>query len=291
MTEEPEHESHLLTYLIYGLLTLVIILTFFSQLFSYWHEQSDVQTCRKSVEMHASSHVYGIETIEGFTCPPKNMTVKEDDEEEIKRIIADEMAECFWKFGENKLELFGGKKVGINKFCALCSHVKFRGDAEGKEITDFSDFLTDEDVPPKYGEGSYADYLIGEPTDPDQVKKIEDRSTTQIYTDSDYGVIFVYSKDSYVHKVLTKAFGGALGASAGLVGGSILLLFPEPTFTKAAGVALISAAAGGGGLLVGEEVGAEKSADWQSAVIVIEYTPENLQKLDCTRLPVSQGNK
>ena len=242
--------------------------------------------------MHAAAHVKGLNTYEDIKCPPTYETIEDADDMRIMNKTAQLMAECFWKFGANELELFGGSVLTEERFCALCSHIQFKGSAKGNEIEGFRKFLATEYIPQKYGgDRTYAHYIIGRPTDPDELDEISAESlVTEINTDSDYGIMFIYVKNSYVHKVWTSVLAGGGTMAATLIGG-LLLIMPEPTITKLAAVAVISTASGVGGAAVGEAVGSEDSADWQSAVLLIPYDEENLKKLDCAHLPVKQGNK
>lgn len=299
MPENDESKgTGILSFLVLMLLTLLIILIFFGKGFDVWKLGSGSQICRKSVEMHSAAHIKGIDVSEDIKCPPTYEKIDDADDKVIKQKIADLAAECFWKFGANELELFGGSVLTENRFCALCSHIQFKGSAKSSDVKGFRLYLTKEYVPQKYLIGTrfagstvtYADYIIGRPTDPKEIDAIaKDSLVNELDTDKDYGVMFVYVKDSYVQKVWSSMLGGGTAMGATLLGG--LLLIPDVTITKFMALALISSGAGAGGAALGEAAGSDKPADWQSAVLIIPYDETSLKKLDCNQLPVKQGNK
>ena len=57
------------------------------------------------------------------------------EETKIKRILADEVVECWDIFGEGKLELF--EKTGI--YCAICTRIDFKD--KKIKIDDFPEYL------------------------------------------------------------------------------------------------------------------------------------------------------
>lgn len=60
---------------------------------------------------------------------------KENSREEIMKIIADEMVDCWWMFGEGKID-YVGSSVFDKKSCALCSIIAF--DKKISEIEDIT---------------------------------------------------------------------------------------------------------------------------------------------------------
>lgn len=56
--------------------------------------------------------------------PTETIVVNVDSKEEIMKVIAEEMANCWWMFGEGKLNYIG-ENFGATTTCAACSTVKF----------------------------------------------------------------------------------------------------------------------------------------------------------------------
>ncbi len=285
--DDQAHGMGILGYLVLLLLAFLIILLFFGNVFDIMKSRADPKICRESVEMNAAAHVKGIDAADSIKCPPTMDKIDNGDPHVIMNKTALLMAECFWKFGANEFELFGGDGT----YCALCSHIEFKGDAKGQKIRDFRKFLTDEYIPEKYGgDKTFAQYIVGMPTSPDEVKEISMSDNIEIDTDNDYGIMFVYSKNRHIQKTWA-ALGGGVGTGVLTTIAGILFILPEPTISKLGAVMLVSVGSGIAGADAGYNLGSEKPADWQSAVMLIPYDEENLKKLDCTELPVAQGNK
>lgn len=91
---------------------------------------------------------------------------KEDDviKKEIMKVIADEMADCWWMFGEGELDYMRGNFLG-NTACAICSIVKFdnkiqESQEEGITYEEFMEFLANE-TKSKNEKNTYLYYLYG----------------------------------------------------------------------------------------------------------------------------------
>ena len=69
-----------------------------------------------------------------------NLNDDVDDKDEIMKAIADEMVDCWWMFGEGKIDYAGISVVDVS--CAICSIVRFDKNIQ-EEITyeDLSRFL------------------------------------------------------------------------------------------------------------------------------------------------------
>ena len=75
--------------------------------------------------------------------PTQTIKVNSNDKEAIMKIIADEMADCWWMFGEGDVNYGDGTSSEV--YCTLCSILKFDNkiQEEFKEIsyTDLHDYL------------------------------------------------------------------------------------------------------------------------------------------------------
>jgi hypothetical protein len=103
---------------------------------------------------------------------------------EIMKAVADEMVDCWWMFGEGKLDYLGlnikGTTIG-EKNCALCSRIKFSSDLENVEITQdsFKDFLKETNLD---NEISYSYYLY-------KTNNLNDFKIEDINTNSGYYIL------------------------------------------------------------------------------------------------------
>ena len=69
--------------------------------------------------------ISGGDDCEGITAK-RTIEVDPENKEEIMNAIADEMADCWWMFGEGKLDYLGLREKGLDKTtCALCSVISF----------------------------------------------------------------------------------------------------------------------------------------------------------------------
>jgi len=278
----------IISYLIIALVVLILLFGLFYKVMDIWKDTYDAQTCRKSVEIHAASHVKGAVFENTLKCPPRYDPIKAGDPDIIKREIADSMAECMWKFGANKLELFGGDLIGENRYCALCHYVKFEGDARGQQIDDFGQFLVEEKSKnQKYDAPNYVDYIVGRPTDPEEIKAINISNSIPIDTNHDYGIMFVYLKDSHLHKL----WAGTIGAGIGVAGGLMVLPTGITQVVGLSGIALISISSGIIYGSVGYAAGSDVTADWQEVILLVPWDADAINGLNCTEMPVGQGNK
>lgn len=68
--------------------------------------------------------------------PTATVEINTENKNEILKAIADEMADCWWMFGEGKVDYIG-KPLGGDPRCAVCSRIKFDEKIQSKikEIT------------------------------------------------------------------------------------------------------------------------------------------------------------
>jgi hypothetical protein len=110
---------------------------------------SEKEICRNSVSMRTSP-VLPSETIP-LNCKTSYICITEDGsceqwantekkkvktKDEVYQILAEQMADCWWMFGEGKLD-YVGKDLTHNNYCSICSQVAFDGSLAS--ISDFRD--------------------------------------------------------------------------------------------------------------------------------------------------------
>jgi hypothetical protein len=268
------------------IMVIVIIMYFSGQIYLTWKERSDARLCRDSIELHAAGKLWGLKSVsESLNCPPRYVKLKLENTDKSKKQVADMMAECFWKFGENKYDLFSGGYVGQSNFCALCTHLT--PESGSQSVSDFSRFLAEKPVPSRFGEGSYAQYILGRPTDAKELDTIKAISAPEIQSDQNYGIMLLYIKDEHLDSRWTAAFGMGGAATVTVIGGVMVLgtgVFSIPF------LAVVSASGIAGGA-AGYSLGSDRSADWQTAVVLIPYNENDIKRLGCTYMPAEQGNK
>ena len=90
---------------------------------------------------------------------------KVNSEEDVYQILAEEMASCWWTFGEGKID-YVGEKIAKNNYCSICSQLAFDDSLsrikgfEGGAIS--KDRLYDYLSKNEYSDGmTYAQYMFG----------------------------------------------------------------------------------------------------------------------------------
>jgi len=182
-------------------------------------------------------------TCESMTDPVLH---KVKDKNETFEVLAQELADCWWMFGEGKVN-YAGKDLIQKWYCAQCAQISF--DDSMKEIfpdEKFSEeelyqYLVDNKVPRT--EESYAMYFYGT----DEILEAAE----------EFNLAFediTLDKSYYVLTAMHSEFGGLELAGAGAGAGaivSVVKLFPQARFASLMGGVIKSAAAGsflGGGV-------------------------------------------
>jgi len=83
-------------------------------------------------------------------------SVKVEKGSDLKKAIADEMYDCWYKFGAGKLNFFG--KFNVERRCLVCSVFEFKGKLkEASKIEGYENYLLKENIPGK--SITYYDYF------------------------------------------------------------------------------------------------------------------------------------
>jgi len=176
-----------------------------------------------------------------------------DSPEEVYQILADEMADCWWMFGEGKIDYIRDKALQKN-YCSICTQLAFDDsiqdieDEEGNPV--FEDNKISEDELYNYlaemsEDLTYAEYLFG--TGNVELLKSaianNEKNTEGIVT---FGTIDI-DKQSFVVMGITSEIGGTykwIGA------GLVVLAFATPVGWIAGAVLVTS---GAGAIVIGED--------------------------------------
>ncbi len=270
-----------------GLVILLVVALFVIILYgktqALSEAQNTVDVCKNSIEINAIGHISGMELFDEVKCPTEYKTIDTDNNEEIKKTLAHDMASCWYKMGQGQYELFPANILQKTQFCVICTVDEFDSN---QKVEGFLDYMAKNPAPLIYTGGkakSYTDYLQRYSTDDIMKLQYEQETDDIIDTSYDYATIFMYTKKGYVSKELGAVGGAAAGLTVGLVGGALII----GGWTAPAGIAILGTVAGAGG---GYALGSEKSADWDSGVLLVPYTTESLEKLGCEILPAKQQN-
>jgi len=184
--------------------------------------ESDKQICHESVVLKSTTKgfvgyldcktnylcISGGGKCEGIN-PTTTVKVNPNNKEEIMKAIADEMADCWWMFGEGKLDYQGwweAVKETINPWsdyhCAICANVKFdkKIQTEFDEISyqEFYEYLRDTK---KDNSETYLEYLYGvfNISSVKELNKKIDFDNDRIFTREKYVIVTGMKKGKYIH--------------------------------------------------------------------------------------------
>ena len=160
-------------------LMIILIASFIVILFFLFRlglgEKSEEQLCHNSVLQKASVFSDApLQCYRNYICitkdgsceelvKPEKIKVKSLDE--VYGALANEMADCWWMFGEGKVDYIG-KDFTKNNYCSICSQIYFDDSLESiegvedKKISkdEFYDYLTKNDYSK---DQTYSQYLLG----------------------------------------------------------------------------------------------------------------------------------
>jgi hypothetical protein len=124
--------------LIILLVSFAVLLFFIYQL--NFQELSEKQICQNSIQVKSKTSFFseidcktnyicisGGDSCSNFNAKTSikiDLSAKDGGKEQIMKVIADEMADCWWMFGEGKLDYVGGIDTPGYR-CAICSTIEF----------------------------------------------------------------------------------------------------------------------------------------------------------------------
>jgi len=178
MNKKGELTTQQIVILIVLIMSFVVILYFLFKL--NLGESSEKEICHNSVVMKGNpvlskgdvslncKRTYICLTKDGSCESMTNPDIKKVETlPEIYKVLADEMADCWWMFGEGKVKYVGDKLLQ-NNYCSICTQLAFddsikesiEGIEEGKVNQDaFYDYLSE--TPMSEGGKTYTEYFFG----------------------------------------------------------------------------------------------------------------------------------
>lgn len=210
------------------IIALVVVIFYFTVLNREVAEagsrSASVTACKSSVDSNSRLHFGAIEFPGHLNCPARSIEITrsltEKQQEDAKKMIATEMYDCWYQYGEGRRNLFKGEGT----FCSVCSFI----DVTAKEpVEGLFTYLADEPIPGNSGK-SYYDYLAGfqTPQAKDILGDVAAKSPDIIDVGarsglkgkSDYAVLFVYVKGKdQLEKVIRHLSSQTIAGEAGLV--------------------------------------------------------------------------
>ena len=277
-------------------LLIILIASFIIILFFLFRlnpgEEKDMEACHQSVVMRGNTAIPSDAiplkcqtkylciskdgTCEGLTKP---VLEKVKTKEEVYDVLANEMANCWWMFGEGKLN-YVGKDMKQNFYCSICT--QFMLDNSLNEIEgimgsinakDFYEYLENKEYD---SETNYLEYLTGS-------KNVRDLERSMTGQNMEFGS-YSLGRQHYVLMGIYSEVGVwkwvGIGAAAL---GVIAIPFTGGVSSVLITAAIIGSATVGGGVggyFVGTAVKGESGNDYLSPTI-IEANSREFDAFDC----------
>lgn len=208
------------------IVSFIVILYFFFRLNLGVTTNSEI--CHNSVVLQAKSAklISGLQCKTDFVCisgggtcenlnPTITLKVDSTKKNETMKALADQMANCWWMFGEGQMDYLGLKlseKVTGGSGCAVCSIVGIDNKISAISYKDFIDYLA---ITSKDSSQTYLQYLYGvsdvqglldEPgvTDFYNSETISSMDQFSVITGESKGAFSFFSKGDFLHPVLLK---------------------------------------------------------------------------------------
>ncbi len=212
---------------------------------------------------------------------------KEKAENDIKKILADELVDCWSMMGQGKIQVFKRETFSLGKtVCVICSRINFDNNVEMNTISGMTDYLLKHKISNNdetYWQfltrnGDFENLYAPETADKNTILNFEIPVSEKavIYTESDKTVII-----EFITSLITAAPSVAIGAKTGAVIGSL-------SGPIGAGVGFIVGGVVGGtvGALIGYNSGDTISdvllgKDYYSGIYLADYDTKNIDKLKC----------
>ncbi len=262
---------------------------------------------RQSVKNNVHAHIAGIDASSELKFPIIRKTIKKDEEiKESSLALVHDWSDLL----QGEEQLFPIKKEEI-VYCIPGHYLKFKVKNKKIPVADYIEFqktkTLDDINADVIGDGNeyILDYLKGYTTDEsifaeemkelkevlekqgivvtDDAKLLEkEKNIYAINTDYEYMTITVYMKKGYWVRWLSTVIGTPVGIVGGTVAG--VLLAPV-TGGSSLSVTIIALAGGTAGGIIGYNLGSDKSADWDTIILLMPNKGEVLKDLKCDILP------
>jgi hypothetical protein len=296
MKKKAEITTQQIVLLIILIVSFAVILFFLLRL--NLGKASDEEVCHNSVVTRGSGVIpkesVPLNCKTSYICITKDgscekMTspeiMKVGTKDEVYKVLADKMADCWWMFGEGKLNYVGNTFLS-QLYCSICSQVAFDNSLDGiftnGEIDkkDFYNYLSVTSISNK--DISYLDYLMGLKNS----QTIED-ALKENDPNLSFGKINIGKQYSIVMGIFSEVGVGtwiATGVGAGIFIAGITIV-TGGVGTAPAIILIGSGAIGGGvgGYMMGTAVRGESGHDYLSPTI-IETNSADIDNLRCASI-------
>ncbi len=291
---------------------LIILITSFAVILFFIFRldlggESKKQICHNSVVMKGNKAIPGedapLNCERTYVCITKDGTCEELNDPEkhkvnslndIYGVLAEEMADCWWMFGEGKVDYIGKKGLKKN-YCSICSQIYFDdslNDIKNIEKGKISkDGLYEYLASTKMGDSkiTYSEYILG--TTNINLLKEQIVDTDEYDLDSvSFGEIEV-GEQYYVLMGITSEVSNLVWAGTGIVAGvGTFLAVSNPVGWAVTGSILVGTATGVGGSQISKSISPEigaitvegKGIDNEfTAPTIIKSNQKKFEELNC----------
>ncbi len=211
-------------------------------------------------------------------CPVRYITIpKKTSKNKQRQMISERMVRCWNIFGADQVRLFSAKD---NKFCIMCAMIQFE-DKEGSldglpfyMLTEPAGIKIDNSYPVIF------EYITGRRPSPKDLDNMRSKGTFTLDKSKRYVVAFTYFQTSWASRNWKWLM--PIGI-AGTVAGNPLHLM----------VAIQGAMATGDSTPISaiDIPGLTPDPNWQSHILLMEYSAEKIKTMGCHELPISQMEK
>lgn len=263
----------------------------------------DKEGCRQSVLLNSQRVEVGgteiVQPFKGLNCPTVVEKVDKVGNDRVFRVLANHLYDCWDKFGRgriNFLENPGGLPFSDRdkNYCLICSRIEFEGEASGREIPGFLEFLTTKKIADEkgfvYSDLTYLEFLSDYQTKEGLIEKIKGNTQDKIYTNNDYATLYIYyrqapegkleiAKNNLLGSLAACFAAGGLAAYGVLTGGAGLAVALPVVGVVTKGCTAIL---GGVGVGYAYLFGSDHAADWGARTVLVPY--QDISKLGCDSL-------
>ncbi|MFC1768442.1 hypothetical protein ACFLZX_01635 [Nanoarchaeota archaeon] len=278
--------------IIFFIILLITLLLFVTNVGDLLRSHENEIICNNEVNTIALSHIRGLPTPRFIDCPIQDVVISAD--ENPKKELSDLMMRAWDTFERGELQLFEHKTL-IDKHCVIMHKIEFEEGVKDIPAMELARYQSDTMVKDrKTGESMpIRDYLAGVNTNPELFEdyQVEISNQDPIKTDKHYATVFTYTKKGYMVDWMKSSTFAALGAGAGIGGGTVTVVALGGSIVSIGGlfvVASTTAVLAGGGAIYGYETANDKAADWDAAIFLIPYDVADLNKIGCTHFPAKQ---
>jgi len=222
-------------------------------------KESEKEICHNSVVMRGLSSIPAEAT--PLKCSRDYVCVTEDGScermtdpeiknvkslEEVYGILAEEMANCWWMFGEGKVDYVGKDFFLKDNYCSICSQIAFDDSLNNineieAEISkdEFYNYLSLTPMPGE--EMHYAEYLFGT----DDVQKLKEDFSKDQDTSLSFGKIYLDREYFIMTGITSEVTSGWIRNTVGIGTAVAGILIPGVGWTYAGGILGILVVGGG----------------------------------------------